>query len=120
MILPDVLNFGFFFVLDRTESTQLYFTAFLQGLLESGSHRIVVAEVADYACETRKITYEVESAAIEMQGDGELERLCRVAVSQFIDGAIAIGCLPMVLPLQLAKLPWTGEVMPFELTVPLE
>jgi hypothetical protein len=91
-----------------------------QGLLESGSHWIVVAEVTDYPGEPRKITYAVESAAVEVQGEGELERLCRTAVGQFIDSSVVIGCLPMVLPLQLARLPWTGEVMPFKLTIPLE
>jgi len=106
----DWLKFGFFFTSENTRSSLLYFACFQRGRSKHNAHQIIIAEVLEAQNEIRKIAYVVSPDIVTSHTDQDLEKLCRIAVTQFLNKLPSDNFLVKALPLDVSQKPWDGGV----------
>jgi hypothetical protein len=111
MTKTDNLRFGFFFTASSVWTSELYFVGFQCGLMKSNAHQVIIADVRHSTHPGRKAVYVIDPYVLGQLNDAQLENLCRLAVSQFLDKFVAGNFNTCLLPLELSGTPWEGEIL---------
>jgi hypothetical protein len=111
MTKSECFSFGFFFTGLGARASHLYFAAFQCRASCRHAHQVVISEVSDNFAGPRKVAYAIDPAQIVRLDEAELEKICRIAVSQFLGKLANDNFLAHVLPLELSASPWDGQVL---------
>ena len=104
------LAFGFFFNVSDRKAMTLYFAALQLGQCKSNAHQIVITEISEKTLLKCRVAYAIDPAEIKSLDDETFEKICRIAVRQFVGKHAINNFLAGVLPLELSNHPWDGEV----------
>jgi hypothetical protein len=104
---------GFFFIAtDDFKAPELYFVCLQNGCTAEQASQIVIAGTSNQGARFPKVAYIVSPSSLESTNEASLERLCRIAVAQFLSKLPMDNFLAQVLSLDLAVTPWCGEILP--------
>jgi hypothetical protein len=107
----DCFSFGFFFTGPGAGASHLYFAAFQCSASRRHAHQVIISEVSEDFAGPRKVAYAIDPAEIVALDQEELEKICRIAVNQFLGKLANDNFLAHVLPLELSGVPWDGQVL---------
>jgi hypothetical protein len=106
------VSYGFLFIDDRTVQQELYFVGFQKGQTPSNADQVIIVDTSDSLWQNKKVAYAVDPIKSEDNEAHVFERLCRVAVAQFLAKFAMDNFLARVLSLELTRTPWQGPVIP--------
>ncbi|MBA5690564.1 hypothetical protein H3H39_26360 [Duganella sp. LX47W] len=111
MTKTDVLVFGFFFFGSlKNSTTSLYFACFQRGCSQKNADQIVISDALDQHSQIGRVAYIVDPILAPGSEDLELEKLCRIAVAQFLGQGVFESRLPYPIPLAFSSEPWRGGI----------
>jgi hypothetical protein len=111
MTKSECFSFGFFFTGLGAKSSHIYFAAFQCRASCRHAHQVVISEVSDNFAAPRKVAYAIDPDEVVQLDEEELEKICRIAVQQFLGKLANDNFLAYVLPLELSGAAWDGQVL---------
>lgn len=105
--------FSFFFVTkNNRQGSELYFVCFQEAITSDKAHQIIIADSGSDHQRHRKVAYVLNPSTVEKLDEENLEKLCRIAVAQFLSKLPLDNFLAQVLPLDLPGRTWAGPTIP--------
>lgn len=110
--------FSFFFITNKIlKGAELYFVCFQEAIAPDKAHQIIIADCKIDNVRHRKVAYILGASSVEKFDNANLEKLCRIAVDQFLSKLPLDNFLAQVLPLKLPGSNWSGQIIPVDSTV---